>query len=85
MQHLEHLSPILHDRCSAWSSSREVSGRLATMELFGRRLVSRGRSWNASVSFGVAGAALGAPQSHFAWQVKHLEHLQKGELKAGDT
>ena len=23
----------------------------------------------------VAGAALGAPQSHFAWQAQHLEHL----------
>ena len=25
--------------------------------------------------FCVAGAALGGPQSHFAWQVQHLEHL----------
>ena len=40
--------------------------------LYWRRLLLRGRRsiWNTSVSFCVAGAALGASQSHFAWQVQ---------------
>ena len=33
--------------------------------------------------FCVAGTALGAPQSHFAWQVQHSEQLQRGSRKAG--
>ena len=42
-------------------------------------------SQSISVSFCVAGAALGAPQCrHFAWQVQHLEHLQRGPRKSGD-
>ena len=34
--------------------------------------------------FCVAGAALGASPSHFAWQVQHAEHLQRGPRKSGD-
>ena len=32
----------------------------------------------------LAGATLGAPQCHFAWQVQHTEHLQRGPQKSGD-
>ena len=76
---------------STQSTSREVRGSPATIEYYGRRLLLRGRcstwrtsvfilrgkcsTWRTSVSFCVAGAALGAPQSHFAWQVQHSEHL----------
>ena len=45
-------------------------------------LILRGRR---RVSFCVAGAALGAPQSHFPWQVQHAEHLQRGLRKSGDN
>ena len=34
--------------------------------------------------FCVAGAALGAPQFDFAWQVQHSEQLQGGPRKSGD-
>ena len=85
LEHLsfaEHLSLILRGRCSTQSTSREVCGSPATIEHCGRRLRLRGThsTWSTSVSFCVAGAALGAPQfrgapqSHFAWQVQHAEH-----------
>ena len=32
----------------------------------------------------VAGAALGGPQSHFAWQVQHSEQFERGPRKSGD-
>ena len=80
--HLEDLSVILRGTCSTWTSSREVCGSPATIEYYGRRLLLCGRcsTWSTSVSvcvapFCVAGAALGACQCHFAWQVQHLEHL----------
>ena len=40
-------------------------------------LILRGRSstWSTSVSFCAAGAALGAPKFHFAWQAQHWKHL----------
>ena len=104
-QHLEHLSLILRGRRSTWSTSRKVSGSLATncivpaprrfawhlqrgqrkpgdnLNRFGT-VVLRGRcsTWSTSVSFCVAGAALGASQSHFAWQAQHLKHLQRGQV-----
>ena len=87
VKHLEHLSLILHGRCSTRSTFREVLGSLATVEYYGRRLLLRGKcsTWT-SVSFCVAGhgAALGASQCHFAWQVQHSEHLQGGPRKSGD-
>ena len=78
-QHLEHLSLILRGKCSTWITSGsflrgscstwstfiEVRGSPATIDYFGRRFV-----------FFVAGASLGAPQSHFAWQLQHLDHLR---------
>ena len=74
-QHLEHLRLILRGKCSTWSTSREVCG----IQYCGRRLRLRGRhsTWSTSVSCCVAGAALGAPQSHFPWQVQHAE-LHRG-------
>ena len=30
----------------------------------------------------MAGAALGAPPAHFAWQAQHLEHLHRGPRKS---
>ena len=41
------------------------------------RLVLRDRrsTWSTSGSFCVAGAALGAPPAHSAWQVQHWKHL----------
>ena len=74
VQHLEHLSLILRGRCSTRSTS---SGSPATIEYYGRRLLLRGRcsTWSTSFSFCVTCAALGAPPSHFAWQVQQLEQL----------
>ena len=68
VEHLEHLSLILCGRCSTCvvasaalgappERSAEVRRRLSTMD---------------AGCFCVAGGALGAPQSHFAWQVQHL-------------
>ena len=60
VQHLEHLSLILRGRCSIRSTlerSAEVRRRLNTM---------------VAGCVSVAGAALGAPQSHFAWLVCHF-------------
>ena len=47
------------------------------VEYYGRRLLSCGKcsTSRTSVSFCVAGAALGGPQHFFEWQVQHLEHL----------
>ena len=86
VQHSEHLSVILRGRCSSRSTSREVRGSPATIEYYGRRPLLRGRcsTWRTLVSFCVAGAALGARQCHFAWQVQHSEHLQRGPRKSGD-
>ena len=91
------LSLVLRGRCSTWSTSREVCGSPATIEYYGLRLLLRGRcsTWGTSVSFGVAGAALGASHCHFVWQVRHLENLilrgrcgtrstSRGPLKSGD-
>ena len=75
-----------HQSHFAWhlQHSRKVRGSPATIECYGRRLFLRGRcsTWRASISFRVAGAALGASQCHFAWtpaafvwQVQHLEDL----------
>ena len=85
-QHLEHLRPILRGRCSTRSISREVRGSPATIEYCGRRLRLRCRrsTWSTSVSFCMAGAARRAPQFHYAWQVLHAEHLQRGPRKPGD-
>ena len=85
-QHNTNISLILRGRCSTRSNSREVHGSPATIEYCGRRLRLPGRrsTWSTSVSFCVAGATLGAPQSHFAWQVQHAEHLQRGPRKSGD-
>ena len=71
---------LLRGRCSTRGTSREVC------RSDGRRLLLRGRcnTWSSSVSFWVAGAALGASQSHLAWQVQHSEHLQRGPKKSGD-
>ena len=68
---LGDLSLILRGSCSR-STSREVRGSPA-ISYYGRRLLLRGRcsTWRTSVSCCVAGAALGASQSHFAWQVQH--------------
>ena len=76
---------VLRGRRSTWSTFIEV-GSLATSEAFGRRLVLRGRcsTWGISGSFCMAGAALGAPQVRFTWQVQHLEHLHRGRRKSGD-
>ena len=65
-QHLEHISLVLpwfhflRGRCNIWSTRK-----LATIESFGRPFVLRGRctTWSTSVSFCVAGAALGAPST----------------------
>ena len=56
---LDHLSFILRGRCSTGSMSREVRGRPATIDYYGRRLLLRGRcsTWSTSASFCVAGAA----------------------------
>ena len=69
-QHSDHLIVILRGRCSTRRMSREVRRSPATIEYYGRRLLLRGEcnTWRTSVSFCVAGAALGTPQSHFAWQ-----------------
>ena len=85
---LEHVSLILRGRRSTWSTSvsflrgkcstwRDVRRSPARIEYCGRRLRLRGghSTWSTSASFCVAGAALGAPQSHFARQVLHAEHL----------
>ena len=74
MQHFEPLSRLLLGRCSMCSTSREVRGGPATIDYYGRRLLWRGRctTWSTSVSFCVASAGLGAPQSHFVRQVPHL-------------
>ena len=73
------LSVILRGRCSTRRTSREVRGSPATIEYYGRRLLLRGRcsTWSTSVSFCVAGGALGASQCHFAWQVQRYKHLQR--------
>ena len=79
---------------------RSAEVRRGLSNYCGRRLRLRGRrsTWSTSVSFCVAGAALGAPPSpfcaasaargapqfHFAWQVQHTEHLQRGPRKSGD-
>ena len=62
-QHLEHLRPVLRGR------------RIGAPRSL--RLVLRGRlsTWSTSGLFCVAGAALGAPQARFAWQVQHWKHL----------
>ena len=54
-----------------------MRGSPATIDYFGRRLVLRGRrsTWSTSGAFCLAGAALGAPQARFAWQVQHWKHL----------
>ena len=59
MQHLGHLSLMLRGRCSTPEMSAEVRRALSAM---------------GACCFCVAGVALGAPQSHLAWQVQHLEH-----------
>ena len=83
VQHSEHLSVI--GRCSTRSTSRKVRGSPAMIECYGHRLLLRGRcSTSTSVSFCVAGAALGASQCHFAWQVQHSEHLQRRPWKSRD-
>ena len=76
-QHLEHLRRIWRGRCSTWSTFIEVRGSPATSDYFGRRLVLRGRcsTWSTSGLFGVAGAALGAPQACFALAGQHWKHL----------
>ena len=61
-------------RCT-WSTS--VSFCMASaqhLQHLGLILHGRRSTWSTSVSFCVAGAALGAPESHFAWQVQHLKH-----------
>ena len=79
---------------------RSAEVRRGLSNYCGRRLRLRGTrsTWSTSVSFCVAGAALGAPPSpfraasaargapqfHFAWQVQHTEHLQRGPRKSGD-
>ena len=77
-QHSEHLRFVLRGRCSTWSTFIEVGGSLATSDAFGSCLVlgSRRSTWSISVSFCMAGAALGAAQVRFAWQAQHLEHLR---------
>ena len=72
-QHSEHLRLVLRSRRSTWNTFTEVFGSPATSDAFGRHLTLRGSSstWSSSASFCVAGAALGASQSHFAVQVKH--------------
>ena len=66
VQHLEHLRLVLRGRCSTRSTFIELRGSLATSEYYG--LMDAG-------CFCLAGAALGAPQARFAWQVQHLEQL----------
>ena len=77
VKQVQHLSVILQGRCSTRSFSKEVRGNPATIEYYGHRLLLHGRrsTWRTSVSFCVAGAALGASQCHFAWQVQHFNHL----------
>ena len=59
---LEDLSLILRVSCSTRSIS--VSFCAAA-------------GWRTSVTFCMAGAVLGASQSHFAWQVQQSEHLRE--------
>ena len=98
-KHLDRLIAILRGRCSTWSTSREVRGSPATIEYYQRRLLLRrlllrGRCSTLMEYYGhrrllVAGyTALGAPQSHFAWQVQHSEHLSvilRGRCSTGST
>ena len=62
------------------------SPAMARQHLEDLSLILRGRSItrSISVSFGMAGAALGGSQSPVAWQVQHSEHLQRGLREFGD-
>ena len=99
VQHSVHLSVIVRGRCSTRSTSREVRGSPATIEYCGLR--GRCSTWSRSGDDGiltmdagcfcVAGAALGALQFHFAWQVQpwvhlslHWQQLHRGPQKSGD-
>ena len=70
---------LLRGRCSTWSTS--VSFCVAGAPLAGRstsREVCAEVRRRLSTMDAVAGAALGALQARFAWQVQHLEHLHRG-------
>ena len=75
VQHMEHLSFILHGRVPRQGAAREASSERSGEGQ--RRLITMGAG-----CFCVAGAALGAHQLHFAWQGQHLEHLQIDPGKA---
>ena len=64
LEHLEHLSLVFRGKCSTWSTSIAVCRSSPSMECT-----------MDSECFCVAGA-LGAPESHFAWQAQHLEHVR---------
>ena len=72
VERLEHLSVILRGRCSPPENLAMVG---YTMDAGCFCVACRCSSWRTSVSFCVAGAALGAPQSHFAWQEQQSDYL----------
>ena len=84
VQHSEHLSVILRGRCSPRSTSRKVRGSPATIEYYGPAAFARHGAALGAPQSHFAGAALGASQCHFAWQVPPSEHLQRGPRKSGD-
>ena len=60
------------------ASQFHFAWQLRRLELLSFILRCRCSTWSSSVSFCVAGAALGASHFHFGWQMQHLEHIQRG-------
>ena len=86
---------LLRGRCRTWRTSGAAFGAFSdrsgcfcvqVQHLEDLSFILRGRcsTWRTSVSFCVAGAALGAFHCNFAWQVQHSGHLQRGPRKFGD-
>ena len=73
-------------RCSTWSTSGSFCVAGAPLAEPPQRSAEVRRQVSAMDAgcFCVGGAAHGAPQACFAWQVQHLEHLQKGQRKSGN-
>ena len=86
VQHSQHLNVILCRRCSTRSTSISFCVAIALLRARPERSAEARRRLSTMDAgcFCVAGAALGGPQSHFAWQVQHSEHLQRGPRKSGD-
>ena len=76
VQHLEDLRLILRGRCSTRSISVSFCVASAAVGTPPERSAEVRRRLNTMDAgcFCLAGAALGGTQSHFAWQVQHLEH-----------